>query len=173
VGDVPIWHPRTHDTKRKQCLRNFEDGKHIRMRLELSLPDHKAVYLVWSVLSTYLKDYWLNGRRSGTLRTRTHSSDRRGDILLIFALVALPKRPGVTSENIGIQPRPQVSGSTVCVLEPPRPQLKSPTRKLLEIAAQPVQGERESKASMGLEASRHHSHSGPDSRPHPLHLTVT
>ena len=54
LGNVPIWHPRTHDAERKQCLRNFDDGKHIRMGLELSLPDHKTVYLAWSVLSTSL-----------------------------------------------------------------------------------------------------------------------
>jgi len=33
LGDVPIWHPRTHDAKRKQHFGNFDDGEHVRMRI--------------------------------------------------------------------------------------------------------------------------------------------
>jgi hypothetical protein len=29
LGDVPVWHPRTYDAKRKQCLRNLDDGKYV------------------------------------------------------------------------------------------------------------------------------------------------
>jgi len=45
LGDVPIRHPRTHDTKGKRSLRNLDDGEHVRMRVELSVFNHKAVYL--------------------------------------------------------------------------------------------------------------------------------
>jgi len=54
LADVPIWHPRTHDAKWKQSLRNLDDGEHVWMRVELSLPKRKAVYLVWVALSTSL-----------------------------------------------------------------------------------------------------------------------
>ena len=33
LGNVPIWHPRTHDANRKRSLRNPDDGEHIRMRI--------------------------------------------------------------------------------------------------------------------------------------------
>jgi len=46
LSDVPIWHPRTHDTNRKQSLRNPDDRKHIRMRTELAPFDHATVCLV-------------------------------------------------------------------------------------------------------------------------------
>ena len=31
LGDVPIWHPWAHYAERKQCLRNINDGEHVRM----------------------------------------------------------------------------------------------------------------------------------------------
>jgi len=33
LSNVAIWHPRTHDAKWKQFLRNSDDGEHIRMRI--------------------------------------------------------------------------------------------------------------------------------------------
>jgi len=45
-SNVPVWHPRTHDAKRKQLLRNPDDGEHVRMRIELALFNHVMVYLV-------------------------------------------------------------------------------------------------------------------------------
>ena len=52
LGNVPIWHPRTHDADRKQFLRNLDDPEHVRVRVELALFDYTAVYLVSSELST-------------------------------------------------------------------------------------------------------------------------
>jgi len=46
LSDVPIGHPRTHDAKRKQLVRNLDDGEHVRMRIGLALFDHATVYLV-------------------------------------------------------------------------------------------------------------------------------
>ena len=45
LNDVPIWHPRTHDTEWKQCLRNPDGGEDVRMSIELALLDHPTVYL--------------------------------------------------------------------------------------------------------------------------------
>ena len=46
LGNVPIWHPWSHDAKRKQLLRNPDDGEHVRMIVELALFDRTTVYLV-------------------------------------------------------------------------------------------------------------------------------
>jgi len=54
LGDITIWHPWSHDAKREQCLRNINDGQHVRMRVGFSLFDHKTIYLVQSALSTSL-----------------------------------------------------------------------------------------------------------------------
>lgn len=51
LGDVPTWHPRAHDAKRKHALRNLDDGEHIRMRIELALFAYTTVYLRRSLLS--------------------------------------------------------------------------------------------------------------------------
>ena len=51
LGDVPIWHPGTHDAKGEQCLRNLNNREHIWMRIEFSPFTHKVVYLVRSVMS--------------------------------------------------------------------------------------------------------------------------
>ena len=51
LGDVSVWHPRAHDAKRKQSLRDLDDGKHVRMRIVLALFSNATEYLVWSVLS--------------------------------------------------------------------------------------------------------------------------
>jgi hypothetical protein len=29
LDDVPVWHPRAHDTEWKQCLRNLDDGEYV------------------------------------------------------------------------------------------------------------------------------------------------
>jgi len=52
LSNVPVWHPRAHDAKRKQLLRNPDDGEHVWMRIELALFDHATVYLVLSELSS-------------------------------------------------------------------------------------------------------------------------
>jgi hypothetical protein len=31
LDDVPVWHPRTYDTKWEQCLRNLNNGEYVRM----------------------------------------------------------------------------------------------------------------------------------------------
>ena len=36
LDDVPIWHPRSHETKWKQCLRDFDDGKHVGVGIALA-----------------------------------------------------------------------------------------------------------------------------------------
>ena len=46
LGNVPIWHPRSHDANRKKRLRNLDDREQIRMGTELALFDHTAIYLV-------------------------------------------------------------------------------------------------------------------------------
>ena len=46
LSNVPVWHPRGHDAKRKQLLRNPDDGEHVRMGIERVLFDHMTVYLV-------------------------------------------------------------------------------------------------------------------------------
>ena len=45
LSNVPIWHPRTHDTEWKQRLRNPDNGEYVRMRIDLALFGHAAVYL--------------------------------------------------------------------------------------------------------------------------------
>jgi len=52
LSNVPIWHPRAHDTNRKQTLRNPDDGERVQMRIELAFFDHTAVQLVRNELST-------------------------------------------------------------------------------------------------------------------------
>jgi hypothetical protein len=39
LGNVPTWHPRTHDVKRKRRLRNIDDGEYVRMGKILALVD--------------------------------------------------------------------------------------------------------------------------------------
>ena len=46
LGDVPVWHPRAHDAKQRQSHRNFDEGKQIRMRIELASFAYMAVCLL-------------------------------------------------------------------------------------------------------------------------------
>lgn len=52
--DISVRHPRTHDTIRKRCLRNLDNGEHVRMRIGLDLFDCATESLVRDVLSTPL-----------------------------------------------------------------------------------------------------------------------
>ena len=52
LGDVTIWHPRSHDAKRKQWLRNLDDRENVWVRIGLALFDHTTIYLVRSELGT-------------------------------------------------------------------------------------------------------------------------
>ena len=50
--DVPIWHPRSHDANRKQCLGNVDDRENIRVGGNGVAPvDIATEALVWSTLS--------------------------------------------------------------------------------------------------------------------------
>lgn len=55
LDDVPIWHPRTHDTKRKQCLRNLNDREYVRMGDLLVPTNSRTKDLVRSTLNTHPK----------------------------------------------------------------------------------------------------------------------
>ena len=54
LGDVPIWHPWIHHTKRKRLLRNVDDGEHVWMGNKHAPTDVTTEDLGWSVLSTPL-----------------------------------------------------------------------------------------------------------------------
>jgi len=46
LHNISVWHPWAHDAKRKQCLRDLNDGEYVRMGEVLGPPDFTAVGLV-------------------------------------------------------------------------------------------------------------------------------
>ena len=54
LHDIAIWHPWAHDAKRKQCLRNLNDGEYVWVGKILAPPDFIAKGLVRSALSLTL-----------------------------------------------------------------------------------------------------------------------